>query len=214
MFANVDPSKGYKGITCFIVEREMGVKVGKKEIKLGIKASSTCTVSFDDVHVPEENVLGTVGKGYKYAIEILNEGRIGISAQMIGLAQGAFDNALPYTYQRTQFGKPVGDNQGMQFQFAQAATEIEAARLLTYNAARRKEQGLDFVKEAAMAKLYASQVAERTASKAIEWVGGVGFTRDFPLEKFFRDSKIGAIYEGTSNIQLQTIAKILKPDYM
>jgi alkylation response protein AidB-like acyl-CoA dehydrogenase len=195
VFANVDPSKGYKGITCFIVEKDMGVKVSKKEIKLGIRASSTCSLSFDDVAVPKENVLGEIGKGYKYAIEILNEGRIGIAAQMIGLAQGVFDQALPYTYQRKQFGTAVGDFQGMQHQFAQVATEIEAARLLTYNAARLKEQGKDFVKEAAMAKLYSSQVAEKAASKAIEWVGGVGFTREFPIEKYFRDCKIGAIYE-------------------
>ncbi|EGF80206.1 hypothetical protein BATDEDRAFT_35120 [Batrachochytrium dendrobatidis JAM81] len=213
VFANVDPSQGYKGITCFIVEKDMGVKVAKKEIKLGIRASSTCSLSFDDVEVPAENVLGEVGKGYKYAIEILNEGRIGIAAQMLGLAQGAFDNALPYMYQRKQFGQAIGDFQGMQFQVAQVAMEIEAARLLTYNAARLKEEGKSFVKEAAMAKLYASQVAEKSASKAIEWVGGVGFTREFPIEKFYRDCKIGAIYEGTSNIQLQTIAKLLKPMY-
>ncbi|KAH6590642.1 hypothetical protein BASA50_009233 [Batrachochytrium salamandrivorans] len=214
VFANVDPTKGYKGITCFIVDRDMGVKVAKKEIKLGIRASSTCSLSFDDVEVPEENILGEVGKGYKYAIEILNEGRIGIAAQMLGLAQGAFDLALPYMYQRKQFGQAVGDFQGVQFQVAQVAMEIEAARLLTYNAARLKEEGKDFVKEAAMAKLYASQVAEKAASKAVEWVGGVGFTREFPIEKFYRDCKIGAIYEGTSNIQLQTIAKLLKPKYI
>lgn len=177
VFANVDPSKGYKGITCFIVEKDMGVKVDKKEIKLGIKASSTCALSFEDVEVPAANVLGKVGQGYKYAIEILNEGRIGIAAQMLGLAQGAFDHALPYMYQRKQFGTAVADFQGMQFQVAQIATEIEAARLLTYNAARLKEQGKSFVMEAAMAKLYASQVAEKAASKAVEWVGGVGFTR-------------------------------------
>ncbi|RKO84255.1 acyl-CoA dehydrogenase/oxidase [Blyttiomyces helicus] len=214
VFANVDPSKGYKGITCFIVEKDMGVKIAKKEIKLGIRASSTCSLSFDDIEIPEENVLGEVGKGYKYAIEILNEGRIGIAAQMIGLAQGAFDSALPYMYQRKQFGTAIGDFQGMQFQVAQIATEIEAARLMTYNAARLKEQGHDFVKEAAMAKLYSSQIAEKAASKAIEWVGGVGFTREFPIEKYFRDCKIGAIYEGTSNIQLQTIAKLIKPKYV
>ncbi|KAI8906707.1 acyl-CoA dehydrogenase/oxidase [Gorgonomyces haynaldii] len=214
VFANVDHSKGYKGITCFVVEKDWGVQVAKKEIKLGIKASSTCALSFDDIKVPEENVLGEVGKGYKYAIEILNEGRIGIAAQMIGLAQGAFDYALPYTFERKQFGQAIGDFQGMQLQFAQIQTDIEAARLLTYNAARLKENNESFVMEAAMAKLYSSQVAERAASKAIEWVGGVGFTREFPIEKFFRDSKIGAIYEGTSNIQLQTIAKILKPQYV
>ncbi|KAJ3332988.1 hypothetical protein HDU76_012331 [Blyttiomyces sp. JEL0837] len=213
VFANVDPSKGYKGITCFIVEKEWGVKIAKKELKLGIRASSTCGLSFDDVKVPAENVLGQVGHGYKYAIEILNEGRIGIAAQMLGLAQGAFDEALPYMFQRKQFGTAIADFQGMQFQYAQIAMEIEAARLLTYNAARLKEQGKDFVKEAAMAKLYASQVAERASAKAVEWVGGVGFTREFPIEKFFRDSRIGAIYEGTSNIQLATIAKFIKAQY-
>ncbi|KAJ3291119.1 hypothetical protein HK104_006322 [Borealophlyctis nickersoniae] len=213
VFANADPSKGYKGITCFIVEKDMGVKVAKKEIKLGIKASSTCVLNFDDIEIPADAVLGEVGKGYKYAIEALNEGRIGIAAQMIGLAQGAFDEAQQYMYQRKQFGSLIGDFQGMQFQVAQVATEIEAARLLTYNAARLKEEGKPFVMEAAMAKLYSSQVAEKAASKAVEWVGGVGFTREFPLEKFYRDCKIGAIYEGTSNIQLQTIAKMLKPKY-
>ncbi|KAJ3056247.1 hypothetical protein HK097_007607 [Rhizophlyctis rosea] len=214
VFANVDLSKGYKGITCFIVEKDMGVKIAKKEIKLGIRASSTCALSFDDVEVPEENVLGEVGKGYKYAIDALNEGRIGIAAQMIGLARGVFDEALPYMYQRKQFGQAIADFQGMQFQVAQMATEIEAARLLTYNAARLQQEGKDFVMEAAMAKLYSSQVAERAASRAVEWVGGVGFTREFPIEKFYRDCKIGAIYEGTSNIQLQTIAKLLKPTYV
>ncbi|KAJ3023861.1 UNVERIFIED_CONTAM: hypothetical protein HDU68_008430 [Siphonaria sp. JEL0065] len=214
VFANVDPSKGYKGITCFIVEREDGVKIAKKEIKLGIRASSTCGLSFDEIKVPASNILGEIGKGYKYAIEILNEGRIGIAAQMLGLAQGAVDEALPYMFQRKQFGTFIGDFQGMQFQYAQIATEIEAARLLTYNAARLKEEGRDFVKQAAMAKLYASQVAERASSKAVEWVGGVGFTREFPIEKFYRDSRIGAIYEGTSNIQLQTIAKFVKASYV
>ncbi|KAJ3113923.1 hypothetical protein HDU96_002765 [Phlyctochytrium bullatum] len=213
VFANVDPSKGYKGITCFIVEKDMGVKVAKKEIKLGIRASSTCSLSFDEIKVPAANVLGEVGKGYKYAIEILNEGRIGIAAQMLGLAQGVFDETLPYMFQRKQFGTLIGDFQGMQFQYAQIAMEIEAARLLTYNAARLKEQGKDFVKEAAMAKLYTSQVAERASSKAIEWLGGVGFTREFPVEKYFRDSRIGAIYEGTSNIQLATIAKFIRSQY-
>ncbi|KAI9341124.1 acyl-CoA dehydrogenase/oxidase [Obelidium mucronatum] len=213
VFANVDPSKGYKGITCFIVDREDGVKIAKKEIKLGIRASSTCGLSFDDIKVPASNILGEIGKGYKYAIEILNEGRIGIAAQMVGLAQGAVDEALPYMFQRKQFGTLIGDFQGMQFQYAQIATEIEAARLLTYNAARLKEEGKDFVKQAAMAKLYSSQVAERASSKAVEWVGGVGFTREFPIEKFYRDSRIGAIYEGTSNIQLQTIAKFVKAAY-
>lgn len=213
VFANVDPAKGYKGISCFIVEKDMGVQIAKKESKLGIRASSTCVLSFDDIKVPASNLLGEVGKGYKYAIEILNEGRIGIAAQMLGLAQGAFDVALPYTFQRKQFGQAIGEFQGMQHQFAQIAVEIEAARLLTYNAARLKEEGRPFIMEAAMAKLYASQVAQRASSQAIEWCGGVGFTRDFPLEKFYRDSKIGAIYEGTSNIQLTTIAKLLKPKY-
>ncbi|KAF9420702.1 hypothetical protein BGZ76_004061 [Entomortierella beljakovae] len=213
VFANVAPEKGYKGITCFVVEKSMGIKINKKETKLGIRASSTCSMSFDDLRVPAKNVLGEVGKGYKYAIEILNEGRIGIAAQMLGLAQGAFDITLPYLFQRKQFGTQIGQFQGMQHQYAQIAVDIEAARLLTYNAARLKEEGKPFVKEAAMAKLYASQVAERTASRCIEWSGGIGFTRDYPIEKFYRDCKIGAIYEGTSNIQLQTIAKILEKKY-
>ncbi|KAI9484453.1 acyl-CoA dehydrogenase/oxidase [Zychaea mexicana] len=213
VFANLDPSKGYKGITCFVVEKEMGVEIAKKESKLGIRASSTCVLNFDDVKVPKENVLGEIGKGYKYAIEILNEGRIGIAAQMLGIAQGAYDIALPYLFQRKQFNTNIGDFQGMQHQYAQIALEIEAARLLTYNAARMKEEGRTFIKEAAMAKLYASQVAEKAASKAIEWCGGVGFTRELGVEKFYRDAKIGAIYEGTSNIQLQTIAKLVSSQY-
>ncbi|KAJ3261981.1 hypothetical protein HK103_003824 [Boothiomyces macroporosus] len=213
VFANVDPSKGYKGITCFIVEKDWGVQVAKKEKKLGIRASSTCVLSFDNVEVPEENVLGEIGQGYKYAIRILNEGRIGIGAQMVGLAQGAFDAAIPYTFQRKQFGKFIGDFQGMQFQMAQIQTEIEAARLMVYNAARIKESGKPFIMEAAMAKLFAGQVAKRASAMAIEWCGGVGFTRDLPVEKFYRDAMIGQIYEGTTNIQLQTIAKLLKPKY-
>ncbi|KZT62099.1 acyl-CoA oxidase [Calocera cornea HHB12733] len=217
VFANVDFSKGYKGITCFIVEKDMGIKIAKKEQKLGIRASSTCTIAFDEVEVPEENIMGgeaAIGQGYKIAIEILNEGRIGIAGQMVGLAQGAFDKAVPYTYERKQFGKAIGEFQGMQFQMAEVATEIEAARLLTYNAARRrKEEGREFLKEAAMAKYYASQVAQKAAGAAIEWCGGVGFTRETGIEKFWRDSKIGAIYEGTSNIQLQTIAKLLQKEY-
>lgn len=213
VFANVDPSKGYKGITCFVVEKEWGVEIAKKESKLGIRASSTCVLNFDDIKVPKENVLGEVGKGYKYAIEILNEGRIGIAAQMIGLAQGAYDIALPYLFQRKQFGQAIGSFQGMQHQYGQIATEIEAARLLTYNAARLKEEGKPFIKEAAMAKLYSSQIAEKAASKAIEWMGGIGFTRETGVEKFFRDAKIGAIYEGTSNVQLQTIAKLVSEQY-
>ncbi|KAI8096193.1 acyl-CoA dehydrogenase/oxidase [Halteromyces radiatus] len=213
VFANVDFSKGYKGITCFVVDKSMGVQVAKKESKLGIRASSTCVLNFDDIKVPKENVLGEVGKGYKYAIEILNEGRIGIAAQMIGLAQGCYDIALPYMFERKQFNTRIGDFQGMQHQYAQIAVEIEAARLLTYNAARLKEEGKNFIKEAAMAKLYSSQVAEKAASKAIEWCGGVGFTKELGVEKFYRDAKIGAIYEGTSNIQLQTIAKMIAQQY-
>ncbi|KAG9046876.1 hypothetical protein FS837_003491 [Tulasnella sp. UAMH 9824] len=216
VFATVDPSKGYKGITCFVVEKDMGIEIAKKEQKLGIRASSTCTLNFDDVKVPLENVIGgeeMIGKGYKIAIEILNEGRIGIAGQMIGLAQGAFDKAVPYTYQRKQFGTAIGEFQGMAHQMANIATEIEAARLLTYNAARLKEEGKPFTKEAAMAKYYASVVAQKAAGSAIEWAGGVGFTRETGIEKFWRDSKIGAIYEGTSNIQLNTIAKFLQKQY-
>ncbi|KAL7754225.1 hypothetical protein RI367_000206 [Sorochytrium milnesiophthora] len=213
IFANTDPSKGYKGITAFIVDKDMGVQVGPKEKKLGIRSSSTCSLTFEDMKVPAENILGEIGKGYKYSIEILNEGRIGIAAQMIGCAQGAFDNALPYMFQRKQFGQEIGTFQAMQHQYAQVAVEIEAARLLTYNAARLKEQGKSFIKEAAMAKLYASQVADRATSRAVEWMGGVGFTRDVPVEKFYRDCKIGSIYEGTSNIQLQTIAKMIAKDF-
>jgi len=213
VFANVDPAKGYRGITCFVAEKDWGVQIGKKEDKLGIRASSTCTLNFDNVRVPKENVLGEVGKGYKYAIEILNEGRIGIAAQMVGLAQGVYDYTLPYLFERQQFGQPIGSFQGMQHQYAQVATQIEAARLLTYNAARLKETGKPFVKEAAMAKLYASQIAADAASKCVEWMGGVGFTREYPVEKFYRDVKIGAIYEGTSNIQLSTIAKLVAESY-
>lgn len=170
-------------------------------------------MDFDQVKVPSKNILGEVGHGYKYAIGILNEGRIGIAAQMLGLAQGVFDQTIPYLLERKQFGTSIADFQGMQFQYAQAALEIEAARLLTYNAARLKEEGASFVEQAAMAKLFASQVADRTSSRCVEWLGGVGFTRDFPVEKFYRDCKIGAIYEGTSNIQLQTIAKFVKSKY-
>jgi alkylation response protein AidB-like acyl-CoA dehydrogenase len=214
VFANVDPSKGYKGITAFLVERGYkGFSVGKKEDKLGIRASSTCELILDDCEVPEENVLGEVGKGYKIAIETLNEGRIGIGAQMLGTAQGAFDYAMRYMNERKQFGQTIASFQGMQFQYARCAMEIEAARLMVYNAARLKDAGQPFIKEAAMAKLFASEVAERVASQCVEFVGGVGFTRDYPLEKFFRDSKIGKIYEGTSNMQLQTIAKLLQSQY-
>ncbi|KIM60821.1 hypothetical protein SCLCIDRAFT_1216535 [Scleroderma citrinum Foug A] len=213
IFANVNPSKGYKGITCFIATKDMGIQIAKKEEKLGIRASSTCTLNFDDLRIPEENIIGGEGKGYKIAIEILNEGRIGIAAQMLGLAQGAFEKTVPYTYTRKQFGQPVGTFQGMAFQIAQAAVDIESARLLTYNAARRKEEGKSFTKEAAMAKYWASVVAQRVSGQAIEWAGGLGFTRETGIEKYWRDSKIGAIYEGTSNIQLQTIAKFIQKDY-
>jgi butyryl-CoA dehydrogenase/short/branched chain acyl-CoA dehydrogenase len=213
VFANADPSQGYRGITAFLVERGFpGFSVGKKEDKLGIRASSTCELVLDDCEVPAENVLGAVGQGYKAAILALNEGRIGIGAQMLGLANGAFQHALGYMHERQQFGKAIADFQGVQFQYARVAMEIEAARLLVYNAARLKDSGHDFVKEAAMAKLYASEVAERAASQAIEFMGGVGFTRDFPVEKFYRDAKIGKIYEGTSNMQLQTIAKLLQAE--
>jgi len=213
IFANIDPTKGYKGITCFVATKDMGIQIAKKEQKLGIRASSTCTLNFDDLKVPADNVIGGEGLGYKIAIEILNEGRIGIAAQMLGLAQGAFDKAVPYTYSRKQFGQPIGTFQGMAFQMAQAAIEIESARLLTYNAARRKEEGKIFTKEAAMAKYWSSVVAQRVSGQAIEWAGGVGFTRETGIEKFWRDSKIGAIYEGTSNIQLQTIAKFIQKEY-
>jgi alkylation response protein AidB-like acyl-CoA dehydrogenase len=210
VFANVDPDKGYKGITAFLVERDFsGFSVGKKEDKLGIRASSTCELLLDDCEVPEENVLGEVGKGYKIAIEALNEGRIGIGAQMLGLAEGAFAQAMTYMRERVQFGKAIAEFQGMQFQYARVAMEIEAARLLVYNAARLKDAGRPFVKEAAMAKLFASEVAERTASLCVEFYGGIGFTRECPAEKFYRDAKIGKIYEGTSNMQLSTIAKLL-----
>jgi alkylation response protein AidB-like acyl-CoA dehydrogenase len=214
VLANVDPSQGYRGITAFLVERGFeGFEVGKKENKLGIRASSTCELILEGCHVPDANVLGEVGKGYKIAIETLNEGRIGIGAQMLGIAQGAFDYAMGYIHERKQFNKHIADFQGVQFQYARMATEIEAARLLVYNAARLKDAGQPFVKEAAMAKLTASEVAERSASLAVELLGGVGFTKDYPVEKFYRDAKIGKIYEGTSNMQLATIAKLLQADY-
>jgi len=214
VFANADFSQGYRGITCFVVPRDSpGLEIGNPEDKLGIRCSSTCSVRFTNVEVPAENILGEYGHGYKYAIGILNEGRIGIGAQMVGLAQGCFDATMPYLFEREQFGTKIGDFQGMEFQYAEAALEIESARLMVYNAARMKEAGMPFEKEAAMAKLKASRVAESTASKCIEWMGGVGFIKDYPPEKFYRDSKIGAIYEGTSNIQLATIAKFLKPLY-
>ncbi len=210
VFANANPEAGYRGITAFIVEKSFeGFVVGKKENKTGIRASSTTEIILDDCRVPKENVLGEVGKGYKVSIETLNEGRIGIGAQMIGLARGAFDAALSYTGERTQFGKPINQFQGVQFQLAELATELEAARLMVYNAARLKDNGKPFVKEAAMAKLYSSRAAEHIASKAIELYGGYGFVKDYPVEKFWRDSKIGAIYEGTTNMQLQTIAKLI-----
>jgi alkylation response protein AidB-like acyl-CoA dehydrogenase len=210
LFATVNPSAGYKGITAFIVEKNTpGFSVGKKEDKLGIRASSTCELILEDCHVQKENVLGEVGKGYKIAIETLNEGRIGIGAQMLGVARGAWEYAAKYAQQRKQFGKTLSEFQGIQFQIAQMATEIEAARLMVYNAARMKDAGMNFVKEAAMAKLFASQVAERVTSLAIEIYGGYGFTKDYPVEKYWRDSKIGKIYEGTSNMQLSTIAKLL-----
>ncbi|HEX7287604.1 MAG TPA: acyl-CoA dehydrogenase [Candidatus Angelobacter sp.] len=210
LFATIDPAAGYKGITAFIVEKSFpGFSVGKKEDKLGIRASSTCELILEDCRVPKENVLGEAGKGYKIAIETLNEGRIGIGAQMLGLARGAWESAAKYAQERTQFGKPIAEFQGIQFQLAQMATEIEAARLMVYNTARMKDTGMNFVKEAAMTKLFASQVAERVASLSLEIFGGYGFTKDCPAEKYFRDAKIGKIYEGTSNMQLQTIAKLL-----
>lgn len=208
LFANADPDKGYKGITGFVVDREMpGFSVGKKEDKLGIRASSTCELILEDVRVPRDNVIGAVGQGYKVAIETLNEGRIGIAAQMIGLAQGAFDAAKDYALERQQFGKRIAEFQAVQFQLAEMVTEIEAGRLMVYNAARLKDGGQPFIQQAAMAKYYCSQVAERVASQSLEIFGGNGFIKDFPAEKFYRDAKIGKIYEGTSNIQLQTIAK-------
>jgi alkylation response protein AidB-like acyl-CoA dehydrogenase len=210
LFATVDASKGYKGITAFLIEKNFpGFTVGKKEDKLGIRASSTCELILEDCRVPGENVLGEVGKGYKIAIETLNEGRIGIGAQMLGVARGAWECATKYAQERVAFGKPIAEFQGIQFQIAQMATEIEAARLMVYNAARMKDAGINFVKEAAMTKLFTSQVAERVTSLAIEIYGGYGFTKDYPVEKYWRDAKIGKIYEGTSNMQLATIAKLV-----
>jgi alkylation response protein AidB-like acyl-CoA dehydrogenase len=210
LFATIDPGAGYKGITAFLIEKTFpGLTVGKKEDKLGIRASSTCELILEDCRVPKSNVLGEPGKGYKIAIETLNEGRIGIGAQMIGLARGAWEFACKYAQERKQFGKAIGEFQGIQFQIAQMATEIEAARLMVYNAARMKDAGVNFVKEAAMTKLFASQVAERVTSLSIEVYGGYGFTKDYPVEKYWRDAKIGKIYEGTSNMQLATIAKML-----
>jgi butyryl-CoA dehydrogenase/short/branched chain acyl-CoA dehydrogenase len=213
VFANISPEKGYRGITAFLVERSFpGFAVGKKESKLGIRASSTCELVLEDCVVPKANVLGEAGKGYKIAIETLNEGRIGIGAQMIGLSQGALDCGVSYIKERHQFSQPIAKFQGVQFQVAQIATELEAARLMVYNAARMKDAGEDFVAQAAMAKLFSSQVAERVTSQVVELYGGYGYTRDYPVEKYYRDAKIGKIYEGTSNMQLQTIAKLILGD--
>jgi len=210
VFANLNPEAGYRGITAFVVEAGTpGLKVGRKEDKLGIRASSTCEVLLEDCHIPAENLFGEEGKGYKIAIEVLNEGRIGIGAQMLGLAQGAWNHAARYAQQRKQFGKAIAEFQAVQFLLAEMATEIEAARLMVYNAARRKDAGLPFVTEAAMTKYFVSQVAERVASQCVEIFGGNGYVRDYPAEKYFRDAKIGKIYEGTSNMQLMTIAKQL-----
>jgi butyryl-CoA dehydrogenase/short/branched chain acyl-CoA dehydrogenase len=210
LFANARPEAGYKGVTAFLIEREFpGFQVGKKEDKLGLRASSTCELILDNCRVPRENVMGEVGKGYKIAIETLNEGRIAIGAQMIGLARAALEHSVAYAKERKQFGKTIGEFQGVQFELARMATEVEAARLLVYNAARLRDAGMPFLSEAAMAKYYSSEVAEKAASKAIEVHGGVGITKDYPVEKLYRDAKIGRIYEGTSNIQLVTIAKKL-----
>ena len=210
VFATLDPAAGYKGITAFVVEKDTpGFTVGKKEDKLGIRASSTCELILEDCRVPKENILGESGKGYKIAIETLNEGRIGIGAQMLGLAQGAWNCAAKYAKERRQFGKAIAEFQAVQFSLAEMATEIEAARLLVYNAARLKDAKLSYIREAAMAKYFASQVAERVASQAVEIYGGYGFVKDYPVEKFYRDAKIGKIYEGTSNMQLATIGKLV-----
>ncbi len=210
IFATVDPSAGYRGITAFLVEKDFpGFSVGKKEDKLGIRASSTCELILEDCRVPAANVLGEKGKGYKIAIETLNEGRIGIGAQMIGLARGAWECACKYAQERKAFGQPIAKFQAVQFDLAQMATEIEAARLMVYNAARLKDAGMSFVKQAAMTKLFASQMAQRVTAKSLEIYGGYGFTKDYPVEKYFRDAKVGVIYEGTSNMQLATIAKLV-----
>lgn len=213
VFANTNPDAGYKGITAFLVERDFaGFQIGKKEDKTGIRASSTCELMFEDCRVPKENVLGEVGKGYKIAIETLNEGRIGIGAQMIGVARGALEHAIAYAKERKQFGKPIAEFQGVQFQIAQAATDLEAARLLVYNAARLKDANQPFLRQAAMAKLFSSQVCEKVTSVSVDIFGGNGYSREYPVEKFWRDSKIGQIYEGTSNMQLNTIAKTILTD--
>jgi len=210
VFANANPDAGYKGITAFLIERDFpGFTVGKKEDKTGIRASSTCELILEDCRVPRENVLGEPGKGYKIAIETLNEGRIGIGAQMIGVARGALEHAIAYTKERKQFNTRVADFQGVQFQIAQAATDLEAARLMVYNAARLKDAGRPFLREAAMAKLFSSQVAEKVTSLAVQLYGGNGYTKEYPVEKYWRDSKVGQIYEGTSNMQLATIAKTI-----
>uniref|UniRef100_A0A8C4MA73 Short/branched chain specific acyl-CoA dehydrogenase, mitochondrial n=1 Tax=Equus asinus TaxID=9793 RepID=A0A8C4MA73_EQUAS len=214
VMANVDPTRGYKGITCFLVDRGTeGLHIGKPENKLGLRASCTCPLTFDNVKVPEANVLGQIGHGYKYAIGMLNKGRVGIAAQMLGLAQGCFDYTIPYIKERVQFGTRLFDFQGLQHQVAHVATQLEAARLLTYNAARLAEAGRPFIKEASMAKYYASEIAGRTTSKCIDWMGGAGYVKAYPVEKYFRDAKIGTIYEGTSNIQLNTIAKHIDAEY-
>ena len=213
VFANANPDAGYKGITAFLIERDFpGFQVGKKEDKTGIRASSTCELILEDARVPKENVLGEVGKGYKIAIETLNEGRIGIGAQMIGVARGALEHAIAYTKERRQFGQRISEFQGVQFQIAQAATDLEAARLMVYNAARLKDAGKPFLREAAMAKLFSSQVAEKVTSLAVQLYGGNGYTKEYPVEKYWRDSKVGQIYEGTSNMQLATIAKTILTD--
>jgi butyryl-CoA dehydrogenase/short/branched chain acyl-CoA dehydrogenase len=213
VFVNVNPDAGYKGITAFLVERDFpGFTIGKKEDKTGIRASSTCELIFEDCLVPKENVLGEIGRGYKYAIETLNEGRIGIGAQMLGVARGALEHAIAYTKERKQFGQRISEFQGVQFQIADAATELEAARLLVYNAARLKDAGKPFLREAAMAKLFSSRIAEKVTSLSVQLYGGNGYTKEYPVEKFWRDSKVGQIYEGTSNMQLATIAKTILTD--
>ncbi|XP_076260590.1 short/branched chain specific acyl-CoA dehydrogenase, mitochondrial [Rhynchophorus ferrugineus] len=214
IMANSDPSKGYKGISCFIVDRDTpGFTINKPEDKLGIVASGTCMLTLEDVKIPASNLVGEYGQGYKIAIDVLNEGRIGIAAQMLGIAQGCFDATIPYTLERKQFGQPIFKFQGMEHQIAQVATNIESARLLTYNAARLLDQGVPYIKEASMAKYWAAEVAQQTTVRCIDWMGGVGFTKDFPQEKFYRDCKIGSIYEGTSNIQLTTIAKAIEKQF-
>lgn len=214
VFANVNPELGYKGITAFVVDKDTpGLSLGKKEVKLGIRASSTCEVLLENVKIPKDSVVGELGKGYKIAIETLNEGRIGIAAQMLGLAQGALNGAMKYAGEREQFGRSINKFQGVQFQLAELATAVETAKLLVYNAARLKDAGEPFVKEAAMAKYHASEVAERVASQALEIYGGYGFIKEFPAEKFYRDAKIGKLYEGTSNMQLQTIFKLMEQEY-